>query len=722
MKLNAPENFINRELSWLEFNNRVLEEALDNDNPLLERLKFLTIVSSNLDEFFMVRVGGLKQLVAAGSRKRCPAGLTPRQQLSEITRRVRAMVQRQYGCLLHDVLPQLARLNIVRVTPSMFDVPTAEAARRFFEDEVFPVLTPVAAEDDNFPRVAGLTLHLAVRLRPAGARSRLEVESESQAPDAGGHENDLLALIALPASLPRYFQLPADSGFRFILLEDLTAHFADRFFSGYEVIETTPFRLTRDADLTVEDDDAVDLMQAMTGILRERQTGRPVRLCIDAGASPAMAQRLSRAFAITVAEDLYRLEGPLDLKSFSGLVSRIDIEDLHYPPFTPQPPPAFADDEPVWDVLRRQDVLVHHPYESFEPVARLLQEAADDPQVTAIKQTLYRTSVQSPVIAALERAALKGKQVTVLVELKARFDEERNIGWARRLDEAGAQVIYGVAGYKTHSKILMIIRREPEGVRRYIHLATGNYNDITARLYEDIGLFTSDPDFGADGSNFFNAVTGYSEPREWRRLVIAPMDMRRRLEDLIDREIHRSSPEDPGLIQIKCNSLLDPGLASRLYKASRAGVRIEMCIRGICCLRPGVAGLSDNIRVISIVDRFLEHSRIFHFRNGGQDEVYLSSADWMPRNLDRRVEIMFPVLDERHKRRLIHVLEVLFSDNQRARRLLPDGTYERVRADGPRRRAQQTLLREAREAVEAERSRHAALLKPQGPGTAPGMA
>jgi len=712
MKLDAPENFINRELSWLEFNSRVLGQGLEPQNPLLERLKFLAIVSSNLDEFFMVRVGGLRQLAQSGSRGRCPAGLTPSQQLAEISTRVRAMVKKQYDCLNGDIFPALARHGIIRLQPETLDGPNAKAAERYFREEVFPVLTPLAVEDEStFPRIAGLTLHLAFRLKKRGAKAD------------GAARDGLLALVPLPRSWPRFFPVSAADKYHFILLEDLVACFADQLFPGFEIIEGAAFRVTRNADLPV-DDDATDLLEAMQDVLRERKSGSLVRLEVEARASQPLTRRLAEILGAGTKEELYRIDGPLDLKPFMGLAPQMEAKDLRYPPFTPAQPPSFEEEtEAIWNVIRKRDVLVQHPYESFDPVVRILEEAASDPQVMAIKQSLYRTSADSPIITALERAALNGKQVTALVELKARFDEQQNIQWAQRLSEAGAQVIYGVLGLKTHGKIMMIIRREAGGVRRYVHLSTGNYHDKTARLYEDIGLFTSDADFGADGSNFFNAVTGYSEPRRWRRLVIAPTEMRQRVYEMIDREIARSSPENPGLILIKCNSLLDTGVCVQLYRASRAGVRVRLCVRGICCLRPGIKGISEHIDVISIVDRYLEHSRILYLRNGGNEEVYLSSADWMSRNLDRRLEILFPVLDDEHKARLVHVLETALGDNQRAYRLLPDGSYQPVKpaAGEPARRCQEILMRETVERAEALRLKRLAVFRPQGPGTAPGL-
>jgi polyphosphate kinase len=582
-------------------------------------------------------------------------------------------------------------------------------ADRYFSDELFPCLTPLAApEQEPMPPIAGLTTHLAVRLRREGA-------SEKDGPE--------LALLPLPRSWPRFFPLPSETGHRFLLVEDIVRSHLGRFFPGYDIEEAALFRLTRNADLSLDEEEIDDLLEAMEDVLRARKVGAPVRLELDAQASPALRALLCQRLGLDPQDDLYAIDGPLDLKPFLRFSAQLDGKGLHYRAFQPQPVAAFDSAESVWHAIRERDVLVHLPYESFRPVVDLVGAAADDPQVLAIKQTLYRTSADSPIIAALERAARAGKQVTVLVELKARFDEAQNIAWARRLAEAGAQVIYGVVGLKTHAKLLLVVRRESDATRRYLHLSTGNYNDTTAARYEDVGLFTCDPELGADASNLFNAVTGYSEPRDWRALTIAPTGLRERLGQLIDREVARSSKEDPGLIMLKMNSLADQEMAQRLFEAARAGVRVRLCVRGICCLRPGVKGVSERIEVVSIVDRFLEHSRLFYFKNGGQEEVYGASADFMPRNLDRRLEIMFPVRDELARRRLTAVLTACFEDNQRAWRLKADGSYERVapKRGQPVRRLQEQLMEEAIARAEASRVRRLSVFRPQGPGMAPGL-
>ncbi|HEY3447224.1 MAG TPA: polyphosphate kinase 1 [Myxococcales bacterium] len=706
--LDAPGNFINRELSWLSFNTRVLQEALNLENPLLERLAFLAIVGSNLDEFFMVRVGKLRRALEDEPHHRCAAGMTPAEQLAEISKRARAMVAQLYRGLQQDVLPALGRRDISRVRPETLERKDEAIVERYFADELFPSLTPVAIPDDEERlEVAGLAVHFAVRLRAEGTRG----EARSW------------ALLPLPRAWPRFFFLPSEGGHRYLLVEDIVRHHLERFFPGYEIEEEALFRVTRNADFAVDDEEVGDLLEAMEDVLRARKESDPVRLELESEASPEMCAWLCKHLGLDPVRDLYAIDGPLDLKPFMKFASRLDGKGLHYKPFEPQPISAFDGAPSLWHAIREKDVLAHLPYESFRPVVDLVEAAADDPSVLAIKQTLYRTSADSPIIAALERAALAGKQVAVLVELKARFDEAQNIAWAKRLSEAGAQVIYGVVGLKTHAKLLLIVRREPDGVRRYVHLSTGNYNDQTATRYEDVGLFTCDAEIGADASNFFNAVTGYSDPREWRQLVVAPTGLRERLRQLIEREISRSSKEDPGLIMLKMNSLVDPGLIEALFEAARAGVRVKLCVRGICCLRPGVKGVSSNVEVVSIVDRFLEHSRLFYFRNGGAEEIWGSSADFMPRNLDRRLELMFPVRDEAARRSLVGFLNLCFDDNQRAWRLKPDGTWERaVGAKGkPARREQDVMMEEAVARAEAARVKRLSVFRPQGPGTAPGV-
>ena len=676
--LNAPELYVNRELSWLEFNDRVLREGLAEKTPLLERLKFLAIVSSNLDEFFMIRVAGLKQQRLAGVRRRDLSGLTPVQQLQHISRRVHRMVAEQTEGI-RRATDLLAAEGIHLPGADRISAAQQEFLRRSFESEILPVLTPLAVQKlDPCPVLPALQLMVAARLRPL----------------RNGGADEHVAVVPVPKVLPRFLVLPAEQGLHMARIEDAIAANLDLLFPRDRLLGSAVFRITRDADVAIQDDDAGDLLEAVEQAVRQRQRRAAVRLELSADADPALGKYL-RGLAGVAEEDVYLIEGMLDATALMHLAARRGPEHLAYADWPPQQPEDLPDADDLWQALQDHDVLLFHPYESFEPVVRLIELAADDPGVLAIKQTLYRTSGDSPIIAALERAARNGKQVMVLVELKARFDEERNVHWARRLEDAGALVIYGIAGYKTHSKALLIVRREAHRIRRYVHLATGNYNDKTARLYSDIGLMTTDADLAADTAAFFNLLTGYSEAVGWAKLSVAPGGLRSRFLELIDREIRASTPQEPGLIIAKVNSLHDKGICRALYQASRAGVRVRLNIRGICGLRPHMQGVSDNIEVVSIVDRFLEHARIFYFRNGGHEEVYLSSADWMTRNLDRRLELLFPVTDPRLRRRLIGILDVFLSDNVKARRLLPDGTYVRVTRTGAPVRAQEALYHQA---------------------------
>jgi len=687
--LDDPKLYVNRELSWLEFNDRVLREGLCEELPLLERLKFLAIVSSNLDEFYMIRVAGLKQQRASRVRKRDLSGLTPVQQLVRIAARVRQMVAEQSEGI-RRATEQLRGKGVEFLPLGALTAAQRAFLQSFFELEVEPILTPLAAGRlDPLPVLPGLQLMLALRLT-----------------EAGGQE-DRIAIVPVPTSLPRFVALPAEKGLALVRLEDVIAANADRLFPGNMVRATIVFRLTRDADVPIEDDASADLLEQVEQAVHERQRRAPVRLELSAQADRRL-QRWLTGWTGLRGQDVYEIDGMLDATGLMEIALRPGLEHLKIPEWPPQPPRGLADpQESIWEALQERDILLFHPYDSFEPIVRLVSEAADDPSVLAIKQVLYRTSGDSPIIAALERAARGGKEVVVLVELKARFDEARNVGWARRLEDAGALVIYGISGYKTHSKALLIVRREAHRIRRYVHLATGNYNDKTAKLYSDIGVMTSDRDFATDTSAFFNLLTGYSDAVGFSRLTIAPTGLRRRFEELIDREIASSTPDEPGRIIAKVNSLQDRGIAKALYRASRKGVRVQLNVRGICCLRPGVPGVSENIEVVSIVDRFLEHARIFYFRHAGHEEVYLSSADWMGRNLDRRLEILFPVSDAGIRRRLVRILETFFADNVKARRLQPDGTYVRVERKGKAVRAQEAFYRQAVDAAHAAKETHA---------------
>ncbi len=680
--LKSPELYINRELSWLEFNDRVLREGLGEKLPLLERLKFLAIVSSNLDEFFQVRVAGLMQQRAADVRSLDPSGLTPAGQLVQISKRVHRMVDEQTAGI-HEVLHKLGEHGIHVYDRQSLDDDQREFLRALFRSRIEPVLTPVAIQDlDPAPLLPNLQLHVAALL----------------APESDGEGEEKIVVVPVPSQFPRFIPMAAPEGLHLARLEDVLAENVGALFPGREVLDTAVFRITRDADVSVGDDDAGDLLQAIEEAVLSRRRRAAVRLSISAGPDARIQNWLTEWLGLR-SEEVYEVEGLLDptaLWEIVGCEGHDDLKDANWPP---QPPRDLLGQDDLWAAVQDHDVLLLLPYESFDPVVQLVEQAAADPDVLAIKQTLYRTSGDSPIIRALERAAENGKEVTALVELKARFDEARNVQWARQLENAGCHVIYGIAGLKTHAKALLIIRRESARIRRYAHLATGNYNDKTAKLYSDVGLMTCDRDLTADTAAFFNLLTGYSEAVGWSKLLIAPTGIKQRTIEMIEREIQASTPDRPGLIMAKTNSLQDTDVIRALYRASQAGVKVLLNIRGICCLKPGVAGVSENIEVISIIDRYLEHARIFYFRNGGHEEIYLSSADWMVRNLEKRLETMFPVIDSNCRRRLIEMLETYFADNIQARRLKPDGTYEPVPARGPRVRAQEKFYNDALEAV-----------------------
>jgi polyphosphate kinase len=670
MPKNLPEfpqeHYLNRELSWLEFNARVLEEAADPTNPTLERIKFLSIVSSNLDEFFEVRVAGLQEQLYAGLEPQdFPAdGLAPTEQLRLIDHRVHRLVGDQYRLLHEELIGELQRsgiewLRLEQLTPS---------ERRYvdslFDTSVYPVLTPLAIDPGHpFPHVHNKSLNIALLVERQHANQLQE----------------LFAVVQVPSVLDRVVILPSDAdGLRFVLLEDVIAAHLEALYGGFRVLGHTVFRVTRNTDLTIDEDDAEDLLQTIEEHLRLRMRGDAVRLEISDTADEPFVQMLVTALDLNN-RDVYRVAGPVDLTVFMALHRLDGYRALKDEPLVPGTPPAFTSGADVFELIRNGDVLVHHPFESFGCVVNFIERAADDPQVLAIKQTLYRTSGGSPIIRALERAAQNGKQVTALVELKARFDEENNIVWARSLEHAGVHVVYGVVGLKTHCKASLVVRREADGIRRYVHLSTGNYNPTTARIYTDLGLFTARPEFGEDTSELFNLLTGYSQGRRWRKFLVAPLGLREQVVELINREGRNAELGQPARIIVKMNALVEPTVIDALYRAAQAGVRIDLVVRGTCCLRPDISGLSENIRVISIVDRFLEHSRIFYFENAGDPEVFLGSADWMPRNFFRRIELMFPVEDARLKARLIQeLLPVILNDNLKARQLRGDGTYLRL--------------------------------------------
>ena len=679
-----PSCYINRELSWVEFNQRVLDEGANAEVPLLERLKFLAIVSSNLDEFFMVRVGGLTQQIAADVRKRDPAGLTPRQQLRAILSRVHQLCDdqtREIAAALQDMRDE----SMCLLAPSEWTKRQQLFIKDYFYQQVHSLLTPLNLSDlDPAPLLPGLQLHVLAGLQPV---------------DQDDAEVTYVA-VALPTNLPRFILLPDEKGIQWACMEDIVAAHFSSLFSNQQVRTTAFFRITRDADVTVQDDAGDDLLDTVEQAILDRRRRRPVRLELSHGADRNLRRWLIKWLDLETA-NVFDTEGPLDARFLMDLAGVDGMAHLRYPVWTPQPPRDLADQDDLWQAILDKDILLFHPYEQFDPIIDLMQQAADDPDVLAIKQTLYRTSGDSPIIAALERAARSGKQVTVLVELKARFDEYRNIQWARRLEDAGCLVIYGVAGYKTHSKAMMIIRRESGRIRRYVHLGTGNYNDKTARLYSDTGLLTSDKSIAADVASFFNLLTGYSETVGWSELAIAPTDMCDRFIEMIEREVQTGTTEQPGLIRAKVNSLQDTRIIKALYRASCAGVQIQLNVRGICCLRPGVKGVSENICVTSILDRYLEHARIFHFRNAGHDELYMSSADWMTRNLSKRLEILFPVKNPTLSRRLLGYLDAFFADNVKAQELGPDGLYQRVVNDQTPLRAQELFYQQAVQAAQA---------------------
>ena len=682
-----PDHYLNRELSWLEFNARVLEEAGDTSNPLLERLKFLAIFSSNLDEFYEVRVAGLQQQLYAGIEPQDYAadGMDPAHMLTAIDKRVRELLAEQDRLLLDEVMPALAASGFEWVRYGQVTETERQHIEALFRTEIAPVLTPLAIDPGHpFPFVHNKSLNVALLVESAGSGQQL------------------FAVVQVPAVLDRVVLLPrTEERVRFVLLEEVVAAHLGDLFGGFNVIAHTFFRVTRNGDLTIDEDEAEDLLQTIEDTLRQRMRGEAVRLEIQAGGDERFAQMLTGALGLGE-RDVFRVAGPVDVSALMTLQRLEGFRPLRDEPLVPRVPPALASGGNVFELIRKQDILLHHPYESFGPVVDFIERAADDPQVLAIKQTLYRTSGGSPIISALARAAQNRKQVTALVELKARFDEENNIVWARELEQAGVHVVYGVVGLKTHCKAALVVRREPDGIRRYVHLSTGNYNPTTARIYTDLALFTANPDFGEDVSAMFNLLTGYSQRRDWRKLCVAPVDLRDHVIALIERERKHAEAGGAGRIIVKMNALVEPAVIDALYRASQAGVRIDMLVRGICCLRSGLPGASETIRVTSIVDRFLEHSRIFYFENGGDSEIFLASADWMPRNFFRRIEVMFPIEDPRLKARIVEtILPVLLTDNIKARVQRPDGSYQRVArsAEEPAVRAQVALQGQARESA-----------------------
>ena len=682
------EYYTNRELSWLLFNKRVLSEAKDKQIPLFERLKFLSITASNLDEFFMVRVASLRDMVNAGYKKRDIAGMTAEEQLSHVNEETHKLVAQQYNTYNRSLLPQLLDhgLHIIRHHEDL-NKEDGLYVDRSFADNVYPVLTPMAVDSSRpFPLIRNNSLNLGALVTKKNGDGELE-----------------FATVQVPSVLPRIVIIPDSEETKVILLEEVIERNIHKLFLNYDIVCTHPFRIMRNADLTIEEEEAEDLLQEIEKQLKKRQWGQAIRLEVEEGIDRRLLKLLKEELDIEK-EDIYSISGPLDLTflmKMYGLEGFDDLKEHSY--LKPQPVPELPEDADVFARIREGDILMHHPYQTFEPVVRFIRQAAKDPSVLAIKQTLYRVSGNSPIIAALEQAAENGKQVSVLVELKARFDEENNIVWAKRLEKAGCHVIYGLVGLKTHSKITLVVRKEENGIRRYVHLGTGNYNDSTAKLYTDIGLFTCSEMIGEDATAVFNMLSGYSEPRNWNRLSLAPLWLKDRFLYLINREKEYALQGKQAHIIAKMNSLCDKRIIMALYAAGAAGVKIDLIIRGICCLKVGIPGVSENITVRSIVGNYLEHARIFYFENDGKPEYYCASADWMPRNLDRRVEILFPIEKPELQEKLQHILDCQLRDTVKASVLQPDGTYEKIDKRGKVIfNAQLAFCEEAREAAKAE--------------------
>lgn len=673
-----PEYYYNRELSWVAFDHRVLGEARDKTLPLFERLKFLSITASNLDEFFMVRVASLKDMVNAGYKKRDIAGMTAQEQLDQLNTATHELVNMQYSTYNRSLIPLLAQNGLkVIETHEELEETDKTFVDRYFQDNVYPVLTPMAVDSSRpFPLIRNKSLNLGALVSRKENNSGLKKHLFKRS--SAGKELEF-ATVQVPSVLPRIVHLPdgADGSKRVILLEQIIERNMDKLFLNYNIECVYPFRIMRNADFSIEEEEAADLLKEIEKQLKQRQWGQVIRLEVEDGIDERLLDFLKKELSVEE-QDIYEISGPLDLTVLMKMYGLDGFEHLKTPSYTPQPVAGLAPDANLFDEIRERDILLHHPYETFAPVVDFIKQASRDPEVLAIKQTLYRVSGNSPIIAALSQAAENGKQVTVLVELKARFDEENNIVWAKKLEKAGCHVIYGLVGLKTHCKITLVVRREEEGIRRYVHLGTGNYNDSTAKLYTDCGILTCNEAIGEDATAVFNMLSGYSEPISWNHLALAPLWLKDKFLFLIQREKENALQNRPARIVAKMNSLCDPDVIKALYEAAAAGVKIELIVRGICCLRTGVEGTKDNISVRSIVGNFLEHARIFYFENGGNAELYMGSADWMPRNLERRVEILFPVLNPELKEKVWHILDVQLRDTVKAQLLKPDGTYEKV--------------------------------------------
>lgn len=659
-----PLYFENRELSWLEFNQRVLDEAKNSDNPLFERLKFMSIVSSNLDEFIMVRLASLKEQLNVGINKPDIAGLTQKQQIKKISLRTHKLVDEQYSHYKRSIVPLLKTKGINLIHTKDLNEKQKNYLEEYFTEVIYPVLTPLAVDSSRpFPLILNKSLNLAILIKRNG--------------------EEVFATVQVPAVLSRFIEIPNNGNKHtdFILLEDVMKLFMQRLFVGFKVICTYPYRITRNADLTIDEEDTQDLLIEIEKSVKKRKWGEAIRLEVAYDMDERLVNILKESLTINN-KDIYYINGPLDLTFLMKLYDLKGFDHLKYDRYNPSTPLDLLGEEDIFQVIRKRDVFLHHPYESFTPVVSLVKRAARDDKVLAIKQTLYRVSGESPIIKALAEAAESGKQVTVLVELKARFDEENNIQWARRLEKSGCHVIYGLVGLKTHCKITLIVRMEEDGIRRYVHLGTGNYNDITAKLYTDMGILTCNEKIGADTSAVFNTLSGYSEPPKLNELTMAPTGLRKKFMMLIEREESNAILGKKAKIIVKMNSICDPGIMKALYKASSAGVEIELIVRGICGIIPCIEGVSDNITVRSIVGRYLEHSRIFYFYNDKDEEIYLSSADWMPRNLNRRVELMFPIEDQRIKQRIIDILKIMLKDNVKAKTKNREGEYLKINKKG----------------------------------------
>lgn len=679
-----PAYYDNRELSWIKFDHRVLEEAKDKTIPLLERFKFLSITSSNLDEFFMVRVASLKDMVHADYKKKDIAGMTATAQLHAINHATRELVESQYSTYNRSLLPLLRKkgISILSHHEELSDEQKAYVDE-YFMDNIYPVLTPMAVDASRpFPLIRNKTLNIGALLE-----------------NKKGKKETVFATVQVPSVLSRLVELPCSKGLSYVLLEQVIERNIQKLFSNYKVLCAYPYRIMRNADLTIDEDEASDLLKEIQNKLKMRQWGEVIRLEVEEKIDKELLRILEEDLNVAP-EDVFSISGPIDLTFLMKLYGLEGYDHLRYKAYRPKPVPEINPENNIFDEIRNGDVFMHHPYQTFDPVVDFIRQAAKDPNVLAIKQTLYRVSGNSPIITSLAQAAENGKQVTVLVELKARFDEEHNIVWAQKLEQAGCHVIYGLVGLKTHSKIALVVRQEEDGIRRYVHLGTGNYNDSTAKLYTDCGIFTCKKSIGEDATAVFNMLSGYSEPRNWNQLVLAPYWLRDKFLFWIKRETENARKGKKAKIIAKMNSLCDQEIIEALYEASSEGVKIELIIRGICCLRTGIPGVSENICVRSIVGNFLEHSRIFYFENGGMPEIYMGSADWMPRNLDRRVEIVFPVLDDKLKQKAYHVLEVELEDTVKARIMQKDGSYTRIDKRGKwQKNSQEVFCDEAKKAL-----------------------